>query len=460
MDDPATSAAGRGLGGRRVVLGVTGGIAAYKAAELCRLFVKAGATVRVVMTEAATRFIAPLTLQTLSGAPVALDLFDATQEAEIGHIRLADEADLLVVAPATADFIARMAAGMADDLLAAVALATRAPILLAPAMNVNMWTNPVTQRNLSWLLGPGSVGRKITTVGPDRGELACGWVGAGRLIEPAEIVAAAAELLGSPAAQVGGGGGDLSGRRVVVTAGATREPVDGVRFLGNRSSGKMGAALAETAVARGAQVTLVAGPDTPAVPGATRVEFETAADLERVLGDLAPRAEVLVMAAAVADFRPRAPVAGKLSRRTAGDTDSGTLGGFPNPPAMVRGEQSSPAPHAFSLTLEAVPDLLAGLARSRRGARPYLVGFAAETVGGDALAERAAAKLREKRCDAIVANDVSHRGIGFGSDDNEVTLLFADGERHALARASKRAIADRLWGLLAGRLPAREAADA
>src|SRR5215471_10031019 len=295
MDDPATSAAGRGLGGRRVVLGVTGGIAAYKAAELCRLFVKAGATVRVVMTEAATRFIAPLTLQTLSGAPVALDLFDAAQEAEIGHIRLADEADLLVVAPATADFIARLAAGMADDLLAAVALATRAPILLAPAMNVNMWTNPVTQRNLSWLLGPGSAGHPITTVGPDRGELACGWVGAGRLIEPAEIVAAAAERLGSGAPQPAAGG-DLSGRRVVVTAGATREPVDGVRFLGNRSSGKMGAAMAETAVARGAQVTLVAGPDTPAVPGATRVEFETAADLERVLGDLAPRAEVLVMA--------------------------------------------------------------------------------------------------------------------------------------------------------------------
>src|SRR5499427_431017 len=321
MDDPATSAAGRGLGGRRILLGVTGGIAAYKAAELCRLFVKAGATVRVVMTEAATRFIAPLTMQTLSGAPVGLDLFDPASEAEIGHIKLADESDLLVVAPATADFIARMAAGMADDLLAAVALATRAPILLAPAMNVNMWTNPVTQRNLSWLLGPGSVGRKITTVGPDRGELACGWVGAGRLIEPAEIVAAAAERLGARDAQPVGG--DLAGRRVVVTAGATREPVDGVRFLGNRSSGKMGAAMAETAVARGAQVTLVAGPDTPAVPGATRVEFETAADLERVLGDLAPRAEVLVMAAAVADFRPRAPVAGKLSRRTAGDTDSG-----------------------------------------------------------------------------------------------------------------------------------------
>src|SRR3954462_8129276 len=186
----SVTGAGGGVAGKRVVLGVTGGIAAYKAAELCRLFVKAGATVRVVMTEASTRFIAPLTLQTLSGSPVALDLFDPASEAEIGHIKLADEADLLVVAPATADFIARMAAGMADDLLAAGVLAARAPVLLAPAMNVNMWMNPITQANLSRLLGQGGGGR-ITTVGPDRGELACGWIGAGRLIEPADIVAAA-----------------------------------------------------------------------------------------------------------------------------------------------------------------------------------------------------------------------------------------------------------------------------
>jgi len=428
MNGPVTSdgGGGGGLAGKRIVLGVTGGIAAYKAAELCRLFVKAGATVRVVMTEAATRFIAPLTLQTLSGAPVALDLFDAAQEADIGHIRLADEADLLVVAPATADFIARMAAGMADDLLAAVVLATRAPVLLAPAMNVNMWTNPVTQANLTGLLRNG----RVATVGPDRGELACGWIGAGRLIEPADIVAEAARLLAGAAP----GGGDLAGRRVVVTAGATREPIDGVRFLGNRSSGKMGAAMAEAAVARGADVTLVAGPEAPAVPGARRIDFETAADLQRVLADLAPRADIVVMAAAVADFRPPSPVAGKLSRRTAGSE--------------------------IALTLEAVPDLLAGLARARRGARPYLLGFAAETVGGDALAERAAAKLREKRCDAIVANDVSARGIGFGADDNQVTLLFGDGARHEIARAPKRAVADSLWNLLAGRLPAREPADA
>ncbi len=228
------------MAGRRVVLGITGGIAAYKAAELCRLLVKAGATVRVVMTDAATQFITPLTLQTLSGAPVARELFDLGSEAEIGHIQLADEADLLIVAPATADAIARLAAGMANDLLTAVVLASKAPLLLAPAMNVNMWENPLTQANLGRLLGPAGGGR-VSTVGPDSGELACGWIGAGRLIEPAEIVAAAARLL-APA--------DLVGRRVVVAAGpdararrrrpVSRQPVVGKD--GRRAGGGGGGA--------------------------------------------------------------------------------------------------------------------------------------------------------------------------------------------------------------------------
>ncbi len=428
------AAADARVAGKRIVLGVTGGIAAYKAAELCRLFVKAGATVRVVMTEAATRFIAPLTLQTLSGAPVALDLFDAAQEAEIGHIRLADDADLLVVAPATADFIARMAAGMADDLLAAVVLATRAPVLLAPAMNVNMWTNPVTQANLTRLLGPAGGGR-VFTVGPDRGELACGWIGAGRLIEPAEIVAEAARLLADGAARgTAAVGADLAGRRVVVTAGATREPVDGVRFLGNRSSGKMGAALAEAAV--GARRRRDAGGRSRDAGGAGRAPHR-----------LRDRR------------RPRTGARGSRGARGR-HRDGG--GGRRLPAPVARGGQAVAADRGQRdlLTLEAVPDLLAGLARARRGVRPYLVGFAAETAGGDALVERAAAKLREKRCDAIVANDVSARGIGFGADENEVTLLFADGARHAIARAPKRAIADSLWSLLAARLPAPEPADA
>jgi phosphopantothenoylcysteine decarboxylase / phosphopantothenate---cysteine ligase len=419
---PAGGLEGR-LEGRRIVLGISGGIAAYKAAELCRLLVKAGATVRVVMTEAATRFITPLTLQTLSGAPVSRDLFDSSSEAEIGHIRLADEADLLIVAPATADAIARLAAGMANDLLTAVVLATRAPVLLAPAMNVNMWENPLTQANLERLLGSGGGGR-VTSVGPDQGPLACGWIGAGRLIEPAEILAAANRLLAPR---------DLDGRQVVVTAGPTQEPVDDVRFLGNRSSGKMGAALAASAAARGARVTLLAGPGTPAVPGSGsqvhRIEVATADDLERALASSTVDADAVVMAAAVADFRPRTRAAGKLSRRAGG------------------GE--------ISLELTPVPDLLAGVARARRNGRPFLIGFAAE-IGSDAAREsRAAGKLREKGCDAIVANDVGAPGIGFGADDNAVTVLFADGGRVEIPRASKREVADRLWQLIAPRLPPR-----
>ncbi len=417
------------LAGRRIVLGISGGIAAYKAAELCRLLVKAGATVRVVMTDAATQFITPLTMQTLSGAPVSRELFDLGSEAEIGHIQLADEADLLIVAPATADAIARLAAGMANDLLTAVVLASKAPLLLAPAMNVNMWENPLTQANLGRLLSPAGGGR-VSTVGPDSGELACGWIGAGRLIEPAEIVAAAARLL-APA--------DLAGRRLVVTAGPTREPVDDVRFLGNRSSGKMGAALAAAAAARGAEVTLLAGPGTPHVQASggagggggggsiARIEIETAADLERALASVTPDADAVVMAAAVADFRPRTRAAGKLSRRDAGGD--------------------------LTLELTAVPDLLAGLAQARKNGRPFLIGFAAELGGGGALEARASGKLREKGCDAIVANDVSAPGIGFDADDNAVTVLFADGSRVDIPRASKRAVADRLWGLFASRLP-------
>ena len=413
------------LAGRRIVLGITGGIAAYKAAELCRLLVKAGATVRVVMTEAATQFITPLTMQTLSGAPVSRGLFDPGSEAEIGHIRLADEADLLIIAPATADAIARLAAGMANDLLTAVVLASKAPLLLAPAMNVNMWENPLTQANLGGCWAPAGGGR-VATVGPDSGELACG-IGAGRLIEPAEIVSAAARLL-APA--------HLAGRRVVVAAGPTREPLDDVRFLGNRSSGKMGAALAAAAAARGAEVTLLAGPGTPEVAGRhrpgsiARIEVETAADLERALASVTAGADAVVMAAAVADFRPRVRAAGKLSRRDAGGD--------------------------LTLELTAVPDLLAGLARARQNGRPYLIGFRPSSPGGATMEARASGKLREKGCDAIVANDVSAPGVGFDADDNAVTVLFADGGRADIPRASKRAVAEQLWGLFASRLPPAE----
>ena len=403
-----------GLTGRRVVLGVTGGIAAYKAAELCRLLTKAGADVRVILTDAATQFITPLTMQTLSGHPVGRQLFDLTEESQIGHIRLADEADLIVIAPATADAIARLAAGMANDLLAAVVLASHAPVLLAPAMNVNMWQNPITQSNLARLLG-GDGGGRFATVGPDRGPLACGWVGQGRLIEPAEILLAAEQQVARTR--------DLAGRHVVVTAGPTREPIDEVRFLGNRSSGKMGFAVAAAAAARGARVTLIAGPVALPTPAgvASRIDVETAETMGRALAGATAAADVVVMTAAVADFRPAAPVAGKLSRRALGDGQ------------------------ALAVALAPNPDLLAELGRTRRGALPVLVGFAAEAGGGAGLVARAREKLAEKRCDLIVANDISAAGIGFGADENEVTLVFADGQIVALPRASKLAIAHEIW---------------
>ena len=418
-----------GLAGKTVVLGITGGIAAYKAAELTRLLIKAGATVRVVMTEAATRFITPLTLQTLSGAAVALNLVDADEEARIGHIQLADSADLIVVAPATANSIARFAGGLADDMLAAVVLASRAPVLLAPAMNVNMWQNPITRQNLTRFLGLG----RFQTVGPDAGDLACGWVGEGRLIEPPMIVAAAARMLAPQ---------DLAGKHVVITAGPTVEPIDDVRFLGNRSSGKMGFALAEAAARRGAAVTLIAGPVALATPPAgggvgggtiTRRDVETTADLRAALTAAVSKGDVdvVVMAAAVADFRPATRVPGKLSRRAGG---------------------AAPAPEA--LPLVANPDLLAELGRARAVSRPYLVGFAAETGGTAAeLEARARLKLREKGCDVIVANDVSTPGLGFGSDENAVTLVFADGATAPLARAAKSDIANGIWDRVSGRLP-------
>ncbi|HEY4188458.1 MAG TPA: bifunctional phosphopantothenoylcysteine decarboxylase/phosphopantothenate synthase [Polyangia bacterium] len=442
-----------GLAKKNVVLGVTGGIAAYKAAELCRLLVKSGARVRVVMTDAAKRFIGPLTMQTLSGAPVADDLFAETPggaegegDGGIGHIQLGDEADVIVVAPATADTIARLAGGRADDLLGAVILASRAPVLLAPAMNVNMWGNPLTQQNLGKLVALG----RFRTVGPDAGELACGWVGEGRLIDPTEILAAAERLFvkgpsegplnlprdgayePSSHAPTRLTPQDLLGRKIVVTAGPTFEPIDDVRFIGNRSSGKMGFALAAAAARRGAEVTLIAGPVALATPigaGITRRDVETAEQMRAALAAAVPGADAIVMAAAVGDFRPVSRAPGKLSRR------------------------ARPAEALRELALVANPDLLAELGRARVGGRPLLIGFAAET-GGDGAAQlsRARAKLVDKGCDAVVLNDVGAPGIGFGGDDNAVTLLFADGAQESLPRAPKTDLADALWDRLAPKL--------
>src|SRR5262252_453326 len=275
-----------------IVVGVAGGIAAYKAAELVRLLDKAGASTYVAMTPRAQQFVGPMTFQALTRRPVFTNLFDLTEEATIGHIQLADRADLVIIAPATANVIARLAAGMADDAVAAIALATRAPVLVAPSMNVNMWNHPLTQANVRRLVDVA----RYRVVGPGDGFLACRWTGPGRLAEPADIVEAAAHVL-SPQ--------DLAGKRVVVTAGPTYEAIDPARFIGNRSSGKMGAALAAAAQRRGAEVTLLLGPSAIAPPvGVTVVAIESAAQLQTALTAAAQAADVVIMAAAVADYRP------------------------------------------------------------------------------------------------------------------------------------------------------------
>jgi len=371
------------LAGAHVAVAVGGGIAAYKAAELVRLFVKQGATVQVLMTEAATHFIGPLTFQALTGREVFTSLFDLGQESEIGHIQVADAADLFVIAPATADLIARMAAGMANDVVTASVLATKAPVLVAPSMNVNMWDHPRTVANLASLVASG-----IRVVEPGEGFLACQWVGKGRLAEPAEILEAAIHVV-SPR--------DLAGARVVVTAGPTFEAVDPVRFLGNRSSGKMGYAIAEAAARRGAVVTLISGPTKLEDPRGLRVvRVETAAEMKVALDHVAADADAVVMAAAIGDFRPIAPAEHKLKRS----------------------EMRLP----LAIQLDANPDLLAGLGAARKatGKGPVLIGFAAETRD---VVDYARAKLRSKGCDLVVANDVTEPGAGFAVDTNHVYLV-------------------------------------
>jgi len=410
------------LRGRRICLGISGGIAAYKGAELVRAFVKEGATVQVVLTRAAEHFVTKLTLQTLSGRPVASELFDLDAESQIGHIRVADEAELLVVAPATADLIARLAHGLADDLLATIALATKAPLLLAPAMNVNMWQHPQTQANLSHL-----VRRGVHTVGPDAGELACGWVGAGRMIEPPEIVEAARRILSRDDAAR-----DLAGVPVLITAGPTHEAVDPVRYLGNRSSGKMGFALARRAAARGAQVTLVAGPVAlPTPPGVERVDVTSAREMRDAVLLREPDMRCIVKAAAVADFRPAAVPAEKIKK---GDAEGMTL-------QLLRN-----------------PDILAELGARRRergGSTPILVGFAAETSD---VEREAAAKLAKKGCDLLVANDVSQPDAGFSVDTNRVILFATDRAPERLPLLSKDQTADRILDRVVELLAARAAA--
>lgn len=375
------------LAGANVLVGVAGGIAAYKAAELVRLLDKAGATVDVAMTPRAQEFVGAMTFQALTRRPVFTDLFSLTEEANIGHIALADRADIVIIAPATANTIARLAAGMADDALAAIVLATTAPVLLAPSMNTNMWANPLTQANLRRLVDV--AGHRV--VGPGDGFLACRWTGPGRLAEPADIVEAAAHVLSRQ---------DLAGRRIVVTAGPTHEAIDPARFVGNRSSGKMGAAIAAAAQRRGAEVTLILGPSgIPEPLGVAVTRVESAIDLQDALATTVKHADVIVMSAAVADYRPAKQATQKLKRSALGQKTS--------------------------LELVANPDLLAGLGKQRGSKRaPLLVGFAAET--NDVIAN-AHKKLASKKCDLIVANDVAEPGAGFGVDTNRVTLVDAAG---------------------------------
>jgi phosphopantothenoylcysteine decarboxylase/phosphopantothenate--cysteine ligase len=383
----------------RVLIGVSGGIAAYKVCELVRSLRAADHEVRVVTTEHALRFVSPLTLQTLSGHPVRSDLFSLTGESEISHIELADWAEAAVVVPATANVIAKLAAGIADDLLTTVFLATRAPVIVAPAMNVNMYRHPATQTNLDTLAK-----RSVAIVGPDVGELACGWEGEGRLVDPERVVAAIERVLGPDR---------LCGEVVVVTAGPTSEAIDPVRVISNRSSGKMGFALAAEAVRRGAEVILVAGPSAERTPiGAERIDVESAEEMrEAVLGVL-DRATIVIKAAAVADYRVEEKLARKLKK----------------------------GPDRLQLSLVPTPDILAELGE-RKGGR-MLVGFAAET---DDVLQNAREKLLRKGCDLIVANDVSGTRAGIGTDLNEVSIIGPDpGEVVFVAEAPKEEVARRI----------------
>ncbi len=392
----------------RIVLGVCGGIAAYKSAELCRRLVEGGASVAPVMTEDAHRFLGEVTLSALATEAVRTSLWDEREP--IPHTRLGQWADLVLVAPATARLIGAYAAGLSHDLLTATLLATRAPVVLCPAMHTEMWEHPAVQDNMALLRQRG-----VGVVEPGTGRLAGGDVGPGRLADLDEILRAVSVTLETAGAGAGrdGAAQDLAGQRLVITAGGTREPLDPVRFLGNRSSGKQGHALAEEAASRGGNVTLVTTADRPVAAGIRVMKVETAGEMERAVLSLAEEADVVVMAAAVADFRPKAPVDRKLKRAD----------GVPE------------------IVLEPTPDILAALGE-RKGHGQLLVGFAAETPeGSDEMRHEALAKLRRKRLDLVVANDVLAPGAGFGHDTNAVLLLDAGGGERAVPLTDKREVA-------------------
>ncbi|MDI6900314.1 MAG: bifunctional phosphopantothenoylcysteine decarboxylase/phosphopantothenate--cysteine ligase CoaBC [Anaerosomatales bacterium] len=390
----------------RVLVGVTGGIGAYKSCELVRLLQRRGFSVKVVMTEAATRFVSALTFRTLTGEPVATSLWADEAESRVHHVSLAEEADVMTIVPCTANVIAKLAHGRADDMLTTTALATEAPLVIAPAMNTHMWRKDVTQRNVAALRARG-----VVFVEPGTGELACGDVGEGRLADVALIAdAIEAEARRSR---------DLAGVRVLVTAGGTEEPIDPVRFIGNRSSGKTGFAIAEEAARRGARVSLVTGPTHLGDPyGCEVVRVRTALEMRAAVLARFDAADVLIMTAAVADFRPAAFAAEKIKKHEAPD----------------------------AVPLERNPDILAELGERQSGV--LLIGFAAETTD---VVGNAREKLRAKRLDMVVANDVSDPALGFGTEANRVHIITPDAEE-ALPVLDKRVIARELLDRVASRL--------
>jgi phosphopantothenoylcysteine decarboxylase/phosphopantothenate--cysteine ligase len=397
------------MNGKRIVLGVTGGIAAYKSPDLVRRLVEQGAEVQVVMTAGARQFVTPMTFQAVSGRPVRSDLWDSAAEAAMGHIELARWADLILIAPATADFMAHLAHGLADDLLATVCLASAAPVAVAPAMNRQMWANEATQANVALLRSRG-----VHVLGPDSGSQACGETGEGRMVEPLALAAAAMALFPVQ--------GPLSGKRVLLTAGPTRECIDPVRFITNRSSGKMGYAVAQAARELGAEVVLVSGPVnlcTP--PGIRRVDVETAAQMHAAVQAEVATADIFIATAAVADYRPANPAGLKIKKVS----------------------------DSLEVHMERTVDIL--LAVAQRSPRPFVVGFAAET---NDVEMHARAKLERKNLDLIAANEVGDCKV-FDQDDNALVLLWPDGGRLELGAGSKALLARRLMAFIVERYQAQ-----
>ena len=384
------------LGNKTIVLGITGSVAAYKAAEIASQLVQAGARVNVIMTEEAIQFVSPVTFRALTGRPVVTEMFDLASEFSIEHVSLAAAADIVVIAPATANIIAKLAAGIADDMLCCTVLATKAPVVIAPAMETNMYTNPVTRDNLSKLRA-----RKFVIIGPSAGWLASGKEGVGRLADISDIIGSICEVLGK--------GRDLAGKHIVVTAGGTQEPIDPVRYISNRSSGKMGYALAEAARDRGAQVSLITAPALlTEPPGVGVIKVGTAQEMLQAVENIAPRADALVMAAAVADYRPTRAAKEKIKKGEA----------------------------RLTLGLERTPDIL-GTVKGKL----IKVGFAAESSN---LMENARHKLKQKGLDLIVANDITASDSGFGADSNRVTIIDREGKIDNLPLLPKREVADKI----------------